>query len=62
MSIGMTRNEKRLLCHLIIAVLIKLVALTALWWVFVRDADVSVDAGRVAEKISGAASSQGVPK
>lgn len=62
MSINMTRNEKRLLRHLVIAVLIKLVVLTALWWVFVRDADVSVDAERVAEKISGAVSSQGVSK
>ncbi|MEO6353543.1 MAG: cytochrome oxidase putative small subunit CydP [Burkholderiaceae bacterium] len=58
----MTRNDQRLLRHLIIAVLIKLVVLTALWWVFVRDADVSVDTERVAEKISGAVSSQGVSK
>ncbi|MGV8899684.1 MAG: cytochrome oxidase putative small subunit CydP [Burkholderiaceae bacterium] len=58
----MTRNEKRLLRHLIIAVLIKLVVLTVLWWAFVRDAGVSVDTERVAEKISGAVSSQGVLK
>ncbi|MGV8891623.1 MAG: cytochrome oxidase putative small subunit CydP [Burkholderiaceae bacterium] len=58
----MTRNEQRLLRHLIIAVLIKLVVLMALWWTFVRDARVSVDTERVAEKISGAVSSQGVSK
>ncbi len=58
----MTPNDKRLLRHLIIAVLIKLVVLTALWWLFIRDARVSVDSERVADKISGATSSQGAMK
>jgi hypothetical protein len=58
----MTPNDKRLLRHLIIAVLIKLVVLTALWWLFIRDARVSVDSERVADKISGATSSQGATK
>ncbi len=58
----MTPNDKRLLRHLIIAVLIKLVVLTTLWWLFIRDARVSVDSERVADKISGATSSQGATK
>ncbi|NMM38016.1 MAG: hypothetical protein HHJ09_10935 [Glaciimonas sp.] len=58
----MTRDNKRLFRHLTIAVLIKLVVLSVLWWVFVRDAHVDVDSERVAEKINGAVSSQGVSK
>lgn len=57
----MTHNEQRLIRHLLIAVLIKLVALTVLWWVFFHDAGVSVDADQVAEKIS-AVPFQGVSK
>jgi len=37
-------NDRRLLRHLGIAVLAKLVILAALWWVFVRDNSMKVDA------------------
>jgi low temperature requirement protein LtrA len=57
----MTHHEQRLLRHLIIAVLIKLVVLMVLWWVFFHDGQVRVDADRVAEKIS-AVPFQGVSK
>lgn len=57
----MTDNEQRLIRHLIIAVLIKLIVLMVLWWVFFHDARVSVDADHVAEKIS-AVPFQGVSK
>jgi hypothetical protein len=38
----------RLVRHLAIAVALKLVVLTALWWVFVRDERVGVDVDRAA--------------
>lgn len=40
----MTRQDRRLVRHLAIAVALKLVVLAALWWAFVRDERVSVDA------------------
>jgi hypothetical protein len=58
MVFGMPPADRRLLRQLIIAVLIKLIVLTALWWVFVRDARIEVDGDGVADRISGAASSQ----
>lgn len=58
----MTRNEQRLLRHLIIAVLLKLIVLIVLWWTFVRDARVYIDTEMVAEKISGVVPSQGASK
>lgn len=58
----MSLDEHRLLRHLAIAVLLKLIVLMALWWLFFRDSSVSIDTARVAEKIGGAASSQGVSK
>lgn len=33
----MTQDERRLLRHLVIAVLINLLVLAGLWWAFVRD-------------------------
>jgi hypothetical protein len=44
----MSLADRRLVRHLVIAVLVKLAALTALWWWFVRDIAVSVDADRAA--------------
>lgn len=68
--VGMNSADHRLLRNLIIAVLIKLIVLTALWWVFVRDERIKVDGDGVADRISGAvtfqasseAASQGVTK
>ncbi|MCZ4312195.1 hypothetical protein O4H66_02155 [Comamonadaceae bacterium G21597-S1] len=47
----MTHDERRLLRHLVIAVTVKLVVLTALWWVFVRDNHVQVDAEQSAQQL-----------
>lgn len=47
----MTHDERRLLRHLVIAVAVKLVVLTALWWVFVRDNHVPVDAEQSARQL-----------
>ena len=40
----MPRNERRLLRHLTLAIVVKLVLLMVLWWIFVRDARVPVSA------------------
>lgn len=58
----MTEDERRLLRHLVTAVLVKLVVLVALWFAFVRDARVSVDTDRVAAQIGRSAISQGASK
>jgi 4-amino-4-deoxy-L-arabinose transferase-like glycosyltransferase len=44
----MTRQDRRLVRHLAIAVALKLAVLAALWWAFVRDERVSVDAAATA--------------
>lgn len=45
-------TDRRLLRHLVVAILLKLVVLTALWWALVRDERVSVDSGRAAVRIA----------
>jgi hypothetical protein len=45
---GMKAAQDRLVRHLAIAVVLKLVVLTALWWAFVRDERVGVDVDRAA--------------
>ena len=57
----MSRPEGRLLRHLVIAVALKLAVLAALWWAFVHDARVDVDAERAAAHIGMSAPSQGDP-
>lgn len=57
----MNSSDKRLLRHLAVAVLIKLVLLSALWWLFIRDARVSVDVDEVAGKINGTVPTQALP-
>lgn len=44
----MKAAQDRLIRHLFIAVALKLVVLTGLWWLFVRDDRVGVDADRAA--------------
>jgi len=41
---GMKATQDRLVRHLVIAVALKLVVLTGLWWAFVRDERLGVDA------------------
>jgi hypothetical protein len=52
---GMT--DRRLARHLAIAVLLKLLALTALWWLFIREARVEVDADRAVSRLGSPISS-----
>ena len=48
----MKTPDEKLIRHLIIFVLLKLCALILLWWLFVKDAKVNVNADSVFEKIS----------
>lgn len=59
---AMTQDERRLTRHLVIAVLIKLAVLVLLWWVFVRDARVSVGTEGVATRFSEPALTEGASK
>lgn len=52
----MSPADRRLLRHLLIAVAVKIVVLTLLWWVFIREARVPVDSERAAAHLGGAAS------
>ncbi len=55
----MTHDEHRLLRHLVVAVVVKLVVLTALWWVFIRDARVDAGSDQTANHLGVAAPSTG---
>jgi multidrug resistance efflux pump len=48
----MKRSDQILLRHLTLVVVIKLALITALWWAFIRDAKVTVDAGVMAAQVS----------
>ena len=48
----MKPHDDKLVRHLIILVLLKLCALVVLWWLFVKDVKVNVNADSVFEKIS----------
>jgi hypothetical protein len=50
---GMKTAQDRLVRHLVIAVALKLMVLTGLWWAFVRDERVGVDVDRAAAHLSG---------
>lgn len=50
----MSPSDRRLVQHLVIAVVVKLLVLVALWWVFVRDERVTPDSGQVATHVMGA--------
>jgi len=52
-------NDRRLVRHLFIVVTIKVVVLGALWWVFVRDVRVPVDAERAADRLGMTPPAQG---
>lgn len=45
---GMEAAQDRLVRHLVIAVVLKLVVLTGIWWAFVVNEQVGVDADRAA--------------
>lgn len=56
MLISMKLQDKILLKKLAVALLVKLVLLTALWWGFVRDQRVVVDGDAAAAQLLGATS------
>lgn len=58
----MTSAESRLLRHLIIAVVVKVAVLAALWWVFVQDHRVPTGAERTADHVAGSLSLPGAPR
>ncbi len=47
----MSNQDRTLLRKLIWTVLIKLIALSALWWLFIRDAQVAVDESSAARQL-----------
>ena len=47
----MTPDERRLVRHLVTAVLVKLAVLVGLWWGFVRDQRVEADTAQTAAHI-----------
>jgi multidrug resistance efflux pump len=44
-------NDRRFVRHLLVVVAIKVALLGALWWMFVRDQHVAVDAERAADRL-----------
>jgi hypothetical protein len=58
----MKPHDDKLVRHLIIFVLLKLCALVVLWWLFVKDAKVNVNADSVFEKISSQQKQEEAPK
>jgi len=58
-SQGMKSDDRRLIRHLAMAVVLKLLLLCALWWVFVRDAHVTIDAEQTAEHMGVGMTPQG---
>lgn len=55
MNKGMNQTDRRLRRHVITAVAIKLIALAALWQLFVRDERIIVDTERAAMQLGVAA-------
>ena len=58
----MTISDKRLLRQLITAVLIKLLLLSVLWWLFIRDSHVSVDPNIIGNRFGVPTLTQGASK
>ena len=54
----MNSADQGLLRHIAVVVVVKLVLITALWWVFVRDAKVAVDSAAMAAQISAPSTSK----
>ncbi|AOE61282.1 cytochrome oxidase putative small subunit CydP [Pseudomonas corrugata] len=60
--IVMTISDKRLRRQLLTAVVIKLLVLTVLWWMFIRDSRVSVDSNTIGDRFGVPTSTQGASK
>jgi hypothetical protein len=54
-QLGMTSEDRRLVRHLAVAVVLKVAVLGVLWWAFVRDARMSPDAEQAATHLGVAA-------
>ncbi len=48
----MNLADRKLMREIVVVVVLKLVVLTGLWWAFIRDARVTVDAAAVAVQVS----------
>jgi hypothetical protein len=57
----MKAAQDRLVRHLAIAVALKLVVLTAIWWAFVRDERVGVDVDRAAAHLGAPVDAKPLP-
>lgn len=57
----MKADPDRLVRHLAIAVALKLVVLGVLWWAFVRDDRVRVDADRAAARLGASVDARSLP-
>jgi len=55
----MSPNDRRLMRHLLLAVAVKIAALAVLWWCFVADHRVAVDAQRAADRVGVTSQEQG---
>lgn len=55
----MRQPDRQLVREIAVVVLVKLVALAALWWCCVRDARTPVDTGRAADRLAPAVLSGG---
>ena len=60
--IAMTISDKQLRRHLLTAVVIKLLVLTVLWWLFIRDSHVSVDPNIIGNRFGVPTLTQGASK
>ncbi|WP_368372910.1 cytochrome oxidase putative small subunit CydP [Pseudomonas corrugata] len=58
----MTISDKRLRRHLLTAVVIKLLVLTVMWWLFIRDSRVSVDSNTIGDRFGVPTTTQGASK
>ncbi len=48
----MNLTDRRLVREIVIVIIIKLMLITALWWLFVRDSKVAVDPAAMATQIA----------
>lgn len=53
----MNLADRKLVRDITFVIVIKLIFITALWWAFIRDAKVSVDAGTMASQMAAPARS-----
>ena len=58
----MTPDERRLTRHLVLAVVVKLALLAGLWWAFIGDFRVVVDADTAAAQFGSTPTTSGAPQ